>query len=339
MLIRSTAPAAKPGSHHAKFLPLIQETSRKAGLGKMLEKYRQCTEGVKIPTIADVRGEWRCSLEDAKKSGLFDQITMGHIRKVIDKQFTDHPTVGGTDGFTYQVDLAGKPPGVYALRIEGVQITEKLWMGLIYSHGARSFESAKKLIMDIFSDETPTFSLDPGLLLKEECIFFENLKVLLPTEKQGMWLELAAELEQVLHERGYRSSANISTWQEHELNGSTTNSGYSSQPYKPLGVIHSEMRPLPKGLAPLAVEEARWARELSVAAGVHSNYYGLPKGKTQLQVFLEPLDSSGNTIRDPRPIYVGNLGALLALHSLEDAIEKSLIPNVVKSEDFPNRRD
>lgn len=338
MLVRSTAPAAKPGSHHAKFLPLIQETSRRAGLGKILEKYRQSTDGVKIPSIEDVRGKYRCTLEDAKR-GLFDQIELERIRKTIEQKFSDRAIASGTDGFVYQVDLTGNPPAVYALRIEGVQITEKLWMGLNYSRGAGSFESAKKLIMDIFSDETPTFSLGPGLLLKEECIFFKDLQALLPAEKQGMWLELAAELEQVLQERGYRPSASISTRQEHDLNGSTTSTHYSSQPYKPLGVVHSEMDPLPNGPAPLAVEEARQARELSVATGAHSKYYGLPKGKTQLQVFLEALDASGNTVRDPRPIYAGNLGVLLALHPLEEAIESCIIPNVVKSADFPNRRD
>ena len=143
----------------------------------------------------------------------------------------------------------------------------------------------------------------------------------------------------MLRERGYRHSANISTMQEHKLNGSTTSTHYSSQPYKPLGVVHSEMDPLPEGIVPLAVEEARRARELSVATGAHSKYYGLPKGKTQLRVFLEALDAGGNTVRDPRPIYAGNLGVLLALHSLEEAIQSCLIPNVVKSEDFPNRRD
>lgn len=327
----------KPGSQHAKFLPIIRETIAKAKAAKIFEKYKQCTEGLKVPTLNDIRGSYQCTLAEAEGSGLIDKETMNAIQRVFAEDFSDVFNTEGTDGFKYQVDNNGKQPKVYALCIEGAKITDELFRGIKIASDTDVFPAAEKLVKQVMSEETPTFELSHGTSLSEYAILFGNLAALLPKDRQEIWAEIEREMKHVLSERGYHGSANISTWQEHKLGGSTTGwIGYSKQPYKPLGIVDLEIGGGENG--PLGLEETILARELQVFTAANHRYYGLPKSDGQLPIFFEPLDSCGNTIRDPRAIDAAKLGEFLKLYPLEDAIEKCLIPGVVKSADFHNRR-
>lgn len=327
----------QPGSQHAKFLPAIRETIAKAKSARIFEEYKQCVEGLKIPTLHDIRRTYQCTLAEAEKRGLIapDAITL--CRKVFAEDFSDVFVTEGMDGFTYQVDNGDKQPKVYALCIDGAKITDELFRGIKLVSGGRAFPAAENLIKSVMSEETPTFELSSGTSLKECSIGFGNLAAVLPKDKQAIWADVDDLLGQIVNERGYRSDPHISTWQEHQLGGSTVWRGYSEQPYKPLGITHLEMDS--KQFEQLGIEETKVARELGVFTGVHFSYYGLPDDGTRLHVFFEPLDSGGNTIRDPRAIDISRLGGFLKLYPLEDAIEKCLIPGVVKRADFHNRRD
>ena len=328
----------KPGSQHAKFLPIIRETIAKANAARILEKYKWCTDGVKIPTMNDVGRSYWCTLVEAEKSGLIAQGAMTHCRKVFAENFSDVFVTNGTDGFTYQVDNNEKPVKVYVLHIEGVRVTEELFMGLKQGINTAAFQSAENLVKDILGEETPTFELSSGTSLKHHAVVFQSLAAALPNDRQGAWVEINMEMEHALSERGYRSDSDICTWQEHQLAGSTVSISYSEQTYKPLGRIDSEMGRRREHKL-LEIGEAKVARELSGFTGVHFGYYGLPDDGRRLHVFFEPLDSNGNTVRDPRAIDTSRLGEFLKLYPLEDAIEKCLISNIVKRADYPARRD
>ncbi|MFA6489725.1 MAG: hypothetical protein WCT52_03500 [Candidatus Micrarchaeia archaeon] len=328
----------QPGSQHAKFLPVIRETIAKAKAAKIFEKYKQCVEGLKIPSLSDVRRTYQCTLAEAESGGLIDKETMVAIRRAFSENFSDVFDTEGTDGFKYQVDNNDKPAKVYALHIEGVRMTEELFMGMKRNIRPATFQSAENLIKEVLSEETPTFELSSGTSLKDYILAFHNLAAVLPKDRQDAWMDIDTEMKLALSERGYRSDSDVSTWQEHTLAGSTVSISYSEQPYKPLGRIDSEIGRRGEHRL-LEIGEAKVARELGAFTGVHFEYYGLPDNDRRLHVFFEPLDSYGNTVRDPRAIDTAKLGEFLKLYPLEDAIEKCLIPGVVKREDYPNRRD
>lgn len=337
MLIQTVGNAAKPGSQHAKFLPVIRESIAKANPWKLLENCMWCTTSVKIPTMDDVRRRENCTLDDAEKNGLFHKEGVEHTRRAFAENFSDRLIMYGTDGFVYQVDNEDKPPKVYALVIEGKQLTEDLWRGLGRANKLDGFQAAQKRMLQILNEETPTFEVSSGTHL--HTIDFNDLAAVLPPDRQSMWIDIGNALKQIIQARGYRASSIISTPQDHALGGSTIWIGYFEQPYKPLGIMHTEMGEKGKDLGQLGVEETRLARELDVFTAVHHKYYGLQTDGKQLPIFFEPLDEKGNTVRDPRAIDTVRLGEFLKEYPLEDAIEKCLIQNVVKSSDFPNRRN
>ena len=327
----------KPGSQHAKFLPIIRETVAKAKSAGIFEKYKQCTDGLKVPTLNDIRGNYQCTLAEAGKNGLIAEAALNLCQKVFADDFSDIFNTEGTDGFVYQVDNSDKQPKVYALCIEGAKITDELFHGIKLASDTGAFPAAENLVKSVMSEETPTFELSCGTSLKGCSINFGSLAAVLPKDRQNVWMEIEAEMARILSERGYRSDSDISAWQEHQLAGSTVSISYSEQPYKPLGIMDSEMGRRGEHKL-LTIGEANIARELSVFTGVHSEYYGTPDNGRCLHVFFEPLDSHGNTVRDPRAIDTAKLGEFLKLYPIEDAIEKCLIPGVVKSADFHNRR-
>ena len=327
----------KPGSQHAKFLPIIRETIAKAKAAKIFEKYKQCVEGVKIPTLNDVRRSYHCTLAEAERSGLITEAALNLCQRIFTENFSDVFNTEGTDGFVYHVDNSDKQPKVYTLYIDGAKITEGLFTGLKRTIISGAFQTAENLVKQVMSEETPTFELSDSTSLSGYSIQFGDLASLLPKDRQNIWMGMEAEMAQVLSERGYRSDSDISAWQEHQLAGSTVSISYSEQPYKPLGIMDSEMGRRGEHKL-LTIGEANIARELSVFTGIHSEYYGIPDNGGRLHVFFEPLDSYGNTVRDPRAIDTARLGEFLKLYPLEDAIEKCLIPGVVKRADYPNRR-
>ena len=106
-----------------------------------------------------------------------------------------------------------------------------------------------------------------------------------PEEHRDRFEAIIGEVESRLRERGYRT--NINTWQEHTLLGSTVSREYEKEPHKPIGIIEGE----------LSIEEAQRARELAGRYRAFGNYFWLDR--SLVSISLEPLDSDGNTVRDP----------------------------------------
>lgn len=185
------------------------------------------------------------------------------------------------------------------------------------------FKYAKLLLDKLFDEKTPTYNFTSTSGWQE----FYNLWSHLPDEKQGLREEIGKIVSGILHQRGFRS--NIATWQEHTILGSTTWVGYSKTPYVPLGILKGGM----------AVEEVQLARELEVTQNAFLSYYGGKEGEL-IQVTSEPLDSEGKTIRDPRVIDMDKMADFFKKGvPLAEAIEGSLVRNLVKSPDFPAPRN
>jgi len=301
------------------------------------DKYRRCTEGVKLPTLNDVHRIQYKTLEAAEADPTFDQETISIALRALRQKFAERIVIRGKDGFVYQMDYEHKPPEVYLLTLGGMGLTEGLWTGLLQSSGAEGFEAARKLMAAVFSDETPTFELSSNLCLPRHAIHFDDLKALLPASLQEIWSQVSIALDRVLHERGYRSVAATSTYQEHQLNGSSVYTEYSRQPYKPLGLVNSETGYKREGAISFGIEEVRLARSLCVFTAAHYAYYGLPDDGARLPVSLEPLNDEGNTLSDPRALDKVHLGELLKQFSLKEAIDRCVVP-AVKRADFPNQR-
>lgn len=186
------------------------------------------------------------------------------------------------------------------------------------------FRPVRLLIERIFDSRTPThkFSLI-GVTIE---FYRGGLWHLVHAEEKDAYSALEEGLVAILTDRGYRED--ISTFQEHCLFGSTQPITYAKNPYTPIGILKGN----------ITVEEARQARLLAmVRATVHS-YYCLLSLRSEV-IALEPLDSSGATIRDPRLINMNRLDEVLAQGvPVEQAINLSVIP-FTKSYNFPNARD
>jgi hypothetical protein len=339
VFINSTGCVARPGSHHAKFLPLIRETAAEAEPGKIWKKYRQCVEGIYVPTTRDVRSTHHCSFRAARKKGLFSDLAIQLVADLACGCQNQSVLMAGADGFFYELGT-GK---VRALHVGDLRITEAHWNLLRLFEGMRGFQAAEKLIAAIFSEETPTFELADVMRLAGGAICFGDLGALLPDGRSDAWDEMSLALEAVLLQRGYRPVPSISTLQEYKLNCGAALPAHPAQPYMPLGLVnHGADGSLGAASQQLELgpEEAGLARELCVFTGAYGKHYGSSANGGTLHIFLEPLDGDGNTIRDPRPIDTAHLGRRLTQFPLEEAIEKCcLINGVVKSGDFPYKRD
>ncbi|MDO8554267.1 MAG: hypothetical protein Q7S22_05645 [Candidatus Micrarchaeota archaeon] len=189
-----------------------------------------------------------------------------------------------------------------------------------------AFHEVGTLIEKIFDPKTPTYELDR---FKVQIIFYENGKhMLIPLDTKKAYEELRQALDEVLRLRGYRS--NILTYQEHCLLGSTQSETFARDPYKPIGILRRE----------LGIEETMLARKLELKGGARAYFYGLKReGIIGVTTSLEPLDTEGRTVRDPRPISMEKLDEALAKGiPLEQIFDLCVIP-FVKDPEFPFRRE
>ncbi len=333
MLIQANS-IAKPGSQHAKFLPIIRETIAKANPSKIWKDFHESVDGVKLPVRRGVKHSYVCTLKEAKTRKLFS-------KKMLDSYLRENDgktriEMCGTDGFAYLMDWSSVPQKIYELRIDSTRITTEFLMklkrlamltDLTRRNNTSLIQKVEKRIADILSDKTPTFMPLETHLVRD----FANF---LPAEKQVLLIGVCETLDSAIYERGFRGG--IESQQEQELMGS---SGFvSDEPYKPLRIIQAKLQKKKIPFAKL-LAEARQARELEVFTAVELEHYGLEDNGRMLPIFFEPLDEKGDTVRDPRAIDTHNLGNLLKRYPLDEAIEKCLIPNVVKSPDYPHRRD
>ena len=127
---------------------------------------------------------------------------------------------------------------------------------------------------------TPTYEVSP-LSLENAFVLYRSV----PEEHRQRFEEIIDEVGKRMHERGYREDYH--TWQEHTLMGSTVWIEYGKEPHKPIGVIKGD----------LSVAEAQKARELARRQSAFGRYFGLDD---MVSISLEPLDETGNTVRDPR---------------------------------------
>lgn len=140
--------------------------------------------------------------------------------------------------------------------------------------------------------------------------------------------EIGKLVDGVLHKNGYRDHT-IYTWQEHTLIGSTA--GHAEAPYIPIGILDGKM----------SVSEARLAREMVVfTRSIFCYFKGVDQNLSYVPILLEQIDENGTTVRDPRVIDVQKLADFFKKEApLAEAIERSLVAGLEKSDSFPARRD
>ncbi len=186
------------------------------------------------------------------------------------------------------------------------------------------FEEVKKCVERIFEPKVLTFEIG-----REEAIYLYRQFRSITAPKKEEWNALTEEILAFLHLLGYRDE--IRSHQEYTLMGATRASGFKLTPYAPLSLANGK----------ITLEEAKVARTLLVISHSFPIFYNLPKdGMKELTVTLEPLDPNGNAEKDPRVLDIAKLTSLLKDGvDVREAIEECVVPNLVKSADYPYRRD
>lgn len=167
--------------------------------------------------------------------------------------------------------------------IETNRFLENLQQVLSIVDSPRKFEILED-ITNALNPATPTHEIN---LQDVQRVYF--IAGELPERLQrGFHDELEPLVNQVVSElkaRGHRRDT--LTYQEHQILGSTQKEKYAQDPYKPIGIIKRD----------LTIIEAQRARRLAVKTGALAHYFN--KEMSFIAVSLEPLDSQGNTVRDP----------------------------------------
>jgi hypothetical protein len=328
MVIAAEPPVAMAGSHHRKFLERIRQ-SNKSLSNSIWDGYQSCIAGVAMPSEREVGISYICSVAEAKKRGLLTSAStrlMGALGSNL---------VAGSDGFLYKLAMWSDESGVYSLSVRDAPVTPALLSFLRQSNGR--FDALGDLISAILDEMTPTFRL--ANCLHAGGSIFNDVAAFLPQDgRRDTWAEMSHALEHALYARGYLPSTYILTKQEHELQGNAVPDVHSRHPHRPYGLLLSATARDFPNLTPEALEAAR---ELQVFTHACRRYCGL-SGEGHLPAALGPLDEHADSAMDPRPIdaeKVAKLGNFLRLYPLEEAISKCLIPGIVKSSDFPYRRD
>ena len=133
-----------------------------------------------------------------------------------------------------------------------------------------------------FDKTTPSHKISiPGIY---ENIF--SLYSKLKEKEQDQLTELVKQMKIMLENKGYRT--NYLTPQEQRLKGipycSIIN---NTQPYTPTGILNGT----------LSIDKAKTARELAKIEIVKGKYFN---ENTSTMIYLEPLDETGKTIKDPQ---------------------------------------
>ncbi len=180
------------------------------------------------------------------------------------------------------------------------------------------------LIERIYDPKTPSYKLS-----LKECNGIGNLELyhLLDKNYQTVFDSILQSLSSILKSRGYRYD--IHTAQEHKLFGSSEGAD-AKNPYVPLGILSGS----------LTVQETQTARDLSIFSYSIGRYYG-DFANFMVAFYLEPLDSNGQTLQDPRLINPIVLDANWDKNNSQYALNLALsqVSKFEKSSKYPFRRD